>query len=77
MKTIQDVLDNEDALEIGRKAVEDALLELRDARISMIGRGNGLVICEANGGGSAVIRLGTEDALRIALKAILESSDVP
>lgn len=55
--------------EIARKAVEDQLVELRDARISMLRR-NGMVICEADGTPSSVIRLGAEDVVRIGLAAI-------
>ena len=63
--------DNE-RLEVGRLAVESALIELRDERISMPMRGNGLVVRESDGKASHVIRIGTEDALRIALKAIAD-----
>ncbi len=62
-------------LEIGRKAVEDVLVDFRDNRISVI-RGNGLVIREPDGTPSSVIRLGLEDALRIALIAIAKSQEI-
>lgn len=71
---INDVIDNPEALERGRKAVEDALVDLRDARIGLVGRGNGLVIAEKDGKPSHIIRLGMEDAIRIALKAIAASA---
>jgi hypothetical protein len=58
-------------LEVGRKAVEGHLVELRDDRISML-RNNGLVIKERGGAPSDIIRMGPEDAIRIALKAIAE-----
>lgn len=63
------VADNRHLLEIGRKAIEDKLVEFRDARIFVL-RNNGLVCREADGTDSATIRLGPEDALRIGLKAI-------
>lgn len=64
--------------EVGRKAVEDLLVEFRERRISLLGRGNGLVIRESDGTESPVIRLGMEQALRIAVKAMLgEQSDGP
>ena len=63
--------------EIGRQAVEAALIELRDGRISILGRGNGLVIREQDGSPSDVIRLGMEDAMRIAVKAIIEQRRGP
>jgi hypothetical protein len=67
---ITKLANNDELLEVARKAVEDVLIELRDARISLLFRGNGLVIREADGGESYVIRLGTEDAMRIGLEAI-------
>jgi hypothetical protein len=63
--------ENPELLEIGRTAVEDALVELRDHRLS-VAYGNGLVIRERDGSPSDVIRLGTADALKIALKAIAD-----
>jgi hypothetical protein len=59
------------ALEIARKAVEDVLIEFRDNRLSVLGRGNGFVIHEADGQESSVIRLKTVDGLRIGIKAYL------
>jgi hypothetical protein len=56
-------------LEVGRKAIEDTLIEFRDSRLSQI-RNNGLVCREKDGTESCIIRLGPEDALRIGLKAI-------
>lgn len=69
---IQSLADNPELLEIARKAVEDELVDFRESRISMMGRGNGLVICESDGTPSSHIRLGTEHALKIGLKAIIE-----
>lgn len=59
-------------LEIGRKAVEDALIDMRDSRISILGRNNGLVCKEKDGTPSHIIRMGFEQAMAIAVKAILE-----
>lgn len=56
--------------EIGRKAVEDELVRRRDSRISMLNRGNGLVIAEKDRTPSSLIRMGMEEALVIALEAI-------
>jgi hypothetical protein len=61
-------------LEIGRKAVEDVLIEWRDERLSALGRNNGLVIRERDGRDSSIIRLTIEDALRIGLKAIAKAA---
>jgi hypothetical protein len=60
----------DEEMEVGRQAVENALVELRDSRISLLGRGNGLVIRECDGTPSSVIRMGLEAALRIAMDAI-------
>lgn len=69
---IHELLKKPELLEVGRKAVEDQLVEMRDARISQLFRGNGLVIKEKDGSESSLIRLGTDDAIRIALQAIEE-----
>lgn len=68
---LSDVYNSAELLEVGRKAVEDALIVLRDNRISR-NRNNGLVIKEYDGTSSSVIRLGPEEAIRIGLKAIEE-----
>jgi len=65
-------LDDE-LLEIGRKAIEDQLIEWRDSRLSEFNRGNGLVIRERDGSDSSVIRFGPETALRLGLLAIAKS----
>jgi len=62
--------ENKKLLEVGRKAVEDVLIEWRDNRISEFNRGNGLVVREKNGRDSHIIRFGIETALRIALRAM-------
>jgi hypothetical protein len=53
-------------------AVEEALVQFRDARISTPLRGHGMVIRERDGRDSAAIRLSTDDVLQIALRAIQE-----
>lgn len=68
--TLKEIADNEQLLEIGRRAIEEALVDYRDSRISELMRGNGLVIKEKNGADSSLIRFGPETALRIGLKAI-------
>lgn len=59
----------EEEVELGRKAIEDALIEMRDSRMFTV-RGNGLVIREKDGAESGVIRFGPEVAIRIAIEAI-------
>lgn len=63
-----------DALTAAHVAVEDVLVEMRDARMSVIGRANGLVIRERDGELSGVMRLGTRDALSIGIKAYLAAA---
>ncbi len=70
--TLIEILDRDDLIEIGRKAIEEVLLDFRDSRIGLLGRGNGLVIRESDGQDSHIIRMGPEDALRIGLKAIIK-----
>jgi hypothetical protein len=67
---LEEAANDPSLLEVGRSAVESVLIEFRDRRISVLGRGNGLVIRERDGADSHLIRLSTEDALAIALKAM-------
>lgn len=76
MKTIDQVLTDERLLEIGRKAVEDQLVSLRDSRLSVLFGGNGLVIRERDGGESAIIRMSVKQALVTALRAISEAGEL-
>ena len=69
----EELLENRELLELGRKAIEDVLVEWRDNRLSEFNRGNGLVIRERDGKDSSIIRLGSETALRIGLKAMLQA----
>lgn len=62
----------DEMLEIGRKAIEDVLIDMRDSRIFVL-RNNGCVIKERNGEASHVIRFGPEVALRIGIKAMFKS----
>jgi hypothetical protein len=62
---------DEAALTAAHKVVEDALVEYRDQRISVLNYGNGLVIRERDGERSDVMRLGTRDGLRIGIEAYL------
>ena len=45
---------------------------MRDSRIGIMGRNNGLVIKEKDGSASGTIRLGTETALKIGIEAIAD-----
>lgn len=68
---------DEDALTVAHVAIEDVLVELRDARISTIGPANGFVIHERDraGDGRFIMRLGTREGLRVAIKAYLQAMD--
>ncbi|MES2155402.1 MAG: hypothetical protein V4510_09740 [bacterium] len=68
--SLSEIIGDASLLEVGRRAVENALIESRDGRMSELGRNNGLVIREADGRDSHIIRFGPETAIRIGLKAI-------
>lgn len=61
---------SDELLEIGRKAIEDALIERRDNCIFELNRANGLVVWDKDGSNSSMIRFGPETALKIGMKAI-------
>lgn len=68
---LRELAENDLLMEVGRRAVEDQLVRLRDDRISIL-RNNGMVIKERDSTPSNVIRLGTEMAVQTALKAIAD-----
>lgn len=68
---LEKLMNDDDLIEIARKAVEDNLVDFRESRISQLGRGNGLVICEVDGTPSDTIRFGMDTAMKIGLKAII------
>ncbi len=70
MSDLKSIAENEELLEIGRKAIEKTLIEWRDNRLSEFMRNNGLVCREKDGTASSIIRFGPETALSIGLKAI-------
>jgi hypothetical protein len=53
-------------------AIEDVAVENRDSRISFPFRGNGISIREKDGSPSSALRIPTDDAVRIALKALAD-----
>lgn len=69
---LRDIASNRELLRVAHRRIEDALIEFRDRRISLLGRGNGLVIREAGGDESSIIRMSVQDAVRMALKAIAD-----
>ena len=64
---------NSDALTAAHLAVEDVLIERRDARIGLLGHANGLVVNEKDGTHSTVMRMGTREALEIGIAAYLKA----
>lgn len=73
-EVLRQTAQDEDLMEIGRKAIEDELIEWRDARRFAM-RNNGFTVKEADGTPSDVIRFGPEWGVRIALRAIAEHLD--
>ena len=71
--TLEQALLSDDVLEVGRKAVEDTLIDFRDSRISVF-CGNGFVVKEKDGSPSDIIRLPIAAGINIALKAMLKAA---
>lgn len=65
------IANDDELLEVARKAIEDVLIGFRDSGIGMV-RNNGLVCKYRDGSNSDIIRLGPEDGMQIGLKAIAE-----
>lgn len=54
---------SDEAKEAVRKKIEDDLIELRDARVSLLGEPHGLVVRERYGKPSPVIRIGLRSVI--------------
>lgn len=65
-----DALSLEQIAEQLRRRLEDELIARRDARISVLGCGNGLVCRERDGRASSVIRMSTSEAIELILSAL-------
>lgn len=74
-KSLVEIAKNDQLLEVGREAIEKALIRSRNCRLSTPFRGNGLIIKEKDGADSHVIRFGPETALRIGIEAIAKHLD--
>jgi hypothetical protein len=48
----------------------DVLIDRRDRRIGIFGRGNGLVVRERDGSNSDIMRMPVEEAIAVALEAM-------
>ena len=62
----------EDDITAAHLAIEDELIDMRDHRIGVLGYANGMVVNERDGSPSSIMRLGTREAIKLALKAIAE-----
>ena len=67
---LRKIAGDDDLLEVGRKAIEDTLIEWRDGGMAELFRANGLVVKHKDGSDSAIIRFGPETGVRLALRAI-------
>jgi hypothetical protein len=67
-----DKLTDED-YERARRAVEDYLVDMRDRRMSILGRNNGLVIRERNSHDSSIIRMTVEECIRVGVETLAEN----
>lgn len=67
---LDELADDPAAVAAAHREIQAVLVELRDSRFSLLGRGNGLVIRERDGTDSASIRMSTPEAVRVALRAI-------
>lgn len=65
-----DLIPPDDVIEAAKLAIEDVLIEWRDSRLSILRWANGLVIREADGTPSSVVRMTTHEAVRLAAPAI-------
>ena len=66
---------DEEALSSACRAVESALVDMRDNRVSLlgaVGAASGLVVRESDGERSSVVRLTTRQALELGIRAYLE-----
>jgi hypothetical protein len=72
LSALEALLTDESSLEVARSAIENTLIDFRDRRISIMGRGNGLVVREKDGTESSLMRLTVASALKIGLKAMAE-----
>jgi hypothetical protein len=71
------IANDAELLTAAHLAVEDALVEFRDSRLSVIGPANGFVIKERDGTPSPIMRLGTRGGIRIALLGIADALETP
>lgn len=66
-------------IESARRAIEDTLVWMRDEHVSIISAGvyvgNGLVIKGRDSSPSSIIRMRTNEAIKMAIKHILEKEN--
>lgn len=66
---LTELAGNAELIEVARQAIENELIDRRELGL-MVMRGNGFVVRHKDGGESPIIRLSTDDGLRIGLRAI-------
>ena len=70
-RALEKIADDQDYIWEGpRQEIEDQLIELRDSRISLLFRNNGLVIKEKDSSDSMLVRMGPEEAVSVGLRHI-------
>lgn len=68
---IRGLSHNPELMEVARRAIENELIDRRDRSISVL-RNNGLVIKHFNSEPSSIIRMSSEEAVQIGLRAIAD-----
>ncbi|MGA4942106.1 hypothetical protein [Streptomyces cinereoruber] len=71
-EVLREAAEDPALIEAARRHVEDFLIESRDDRVSILGRGNGFCIAERDGTPSSFIRLGTAEGIRMALRRMAD-----
>jgi hypothetical protein len=71
-EVLREAAEDPTLIEVARKHIEDFLIENRDDRIGILGRGNGFCVAERDGSPSSIIRLGTAEGIRMALRRMAD-----
>lgn len=72
---LREIAENNDLIRAAHLAIENEACDMRDRGIGILGRANGITVLYKDGSPSPVIRIGTADAVRLALKAIAQQMD--
>lgn len=71
VKAIKEILADERLMYYAHLAIEDEAVDRRDRGIQVLNR-NGIAIYTRDSQPSSIIRIGTKDAIKIALEAIAD-----